>query len=265
MSLYCSILLSDLQLQTVQLPRTQSVHFRYPRSCLRSKQVSRPIFWGAKQWTIVVLERNLHSLGASGVFLIFRLCGRKKEFPTLLQLRKILLRTVSCTGVLPFVVNYQKVQCSTADWRWYFIFATVYLIGFCFRGTLHSVFYQFVNCFLTGIASLNITAHYASHRKGTQIRFLWCFQNRFSKMETVCKGFVASCHEYPWSSRFTCRSEDYHAQWGFSGRWSLGFNGATAIHWTVQFTKKNYDFKGTKRTLLRQKNMDAYCLIEGTR
>jgi hypothetical protein len=30
-------------------------------------------------------------------------------------------------------------------------------------------------------------------------------------------------------------------------------------------TKKNYDFNDTKRTLLRQKNMDAYCLIEGTR
>ena len=28
---------------------------------------------------------------------------------------------------------------------------------------------------------------------------------------------------------------------------------------------KNYDFNDTKRTLLRQKNMDAYCLIEGTR
>ena len=91
-------------------------------------------------------------------------------------------------------------------------FATVYLIGFCFRGTLHSVFYQFFNCFLTGIASLNITAHNASHRKGTQIRFLRFFQNRFSEMEVVCKGSVVSCHEYPWSSRFTCRCEDYHAQ-----------------------------------------------------
>jgi hypothetical protein len=74
------------------------------------------------------------------------------------------------------------------------------------------------HCFLTGIASLNITAHNASHRKGTQIRFLRFFQNRFSEMEVVCKGSVVSCHEYPWSSRLTCRCEDYHAQWGFSGR-----------------------------------------------
>ena len=84
------------------------------------------------------------------------------------------------------------------------IFACGVLDWFCFRGTLHSVFYQFFNCFLTGIASLNITAHNASHRKGTQIRFLRFFQNRFSEMEVVCKGSVVSCHEYPWSSRFTC-------------------------------------------------------------
>ena len=29
--------------------------------------------------------------------------------------------------------------------------------------------------------------------------------------------------------------------------------------------KRNYEFNDAKRTLLRQKNMDAYCLIEGTR
>jgi hypothetical protein len=71
---------------------------------LNSEQLS---FWNVQ----------LAFLGCKRRFLIFRLCGRKKEFPTLLQLRKILLRTVSCTGVLPFVVNCQKVQYSTADWR----------------------------------------------------------------------------------------------------------------------------------------------------
>ena len=58
----------------------------------------------------------LFSQCAYGVFSNF-LAVSQKESSTLLQLREILLRTVGCTGVLPFVVNYQKVQCSTADWR----------------------------------------------------------------------------------------------------------------------------------------------------
>jgi len=39
--------------------------------------------------------------------------AERREFSTLLQFRKILLRTVNCIGVLHFVVNCQKVQCST--------------------------------------------------------------------------------------------------------------------------------------------------------
>ncbi len=53
---------------------------------------------------------------AYGVFSNF-LAVSQKESSTLLQLREILLRTVGCTGVLPFVVNCQKVQYSTSDWR----------------------------------------------------------------------------------------------------------------------------------------------------
>ncbi len=79
-------------------------------------------FGGLNSEQLSFWKRAFHFFRSTyGVFSNF-LTVSQKESSTLLQLREILLRTVGCTGVLPFVVNCQKVQCSTADWRWYFNF-----------------------------------------------------------------------------------------------------------------------------------------------
>ncbi len=115
---------------------TESVYFHYSRSCLRSNR-SYTLFFGGLTSEQLSFFRNVQ--------------------PAFFG--KILLRTDNCIGVLPFVVNCQEVQCSTqteGDTSELFEIHCVWLV-FCFRGTLHSVFCQFVNCVLTGITSLNIT------------------------------------------------------------------------------------------------------------
>jgi len=79
---------------------------------------------------------------AYGVFSNF-LAVSQKESSTLLQLREILLRTVGCTGVLlslSIARKYSVLQQTGGDTSF---FCYGVLDWFCFRGTLHSVFYQF--------------------------------------------------------------------------------------------------------------------------
>ncbi len=71
------------------------------------------------------------------------------------------------------------------------ILRTVYLIGLFSRDiAFRRLSILFFNYFLTGIASLNITAHNVSHRKGTQIRFLRFFQNHSQKWKVFVKDLL---------------------------------------------------------------------------
>ena len=85
--------------------------------------------------------------------------AERREFPTLLQLRKILLRTVNWRCFLS-LSNARKYSVLRRLKVILLTFAKYAVLDwfFCFRGTLHSVFCQFFNCFLTGITNLNITA-----------------------------------------------------------------------------------------------------------
>ena len=89
--------------------------------------------------------------------LISLLCRRKNLLRSCSFVKFFFGRLVVLVFFLSLSIarKYSVLQQTGGDTQF---FATVYLIGFVFRRTLHSVFYQFFNCFLTGIASLNITA-----------------------------------------------------------------------------------------------------------
>ncbi len=96
-----------------------------------------------------------------GVFLILPVLWQKEgNFLRSCSFVKFFFGQSIVLALFPFVVNCQKVQCSTqieGDSSHICEIRCAWLV-FCFRGTLNSIFCQFFNCFLTGIASLNITA-----------------------------------------------------------------------------------------------------------
>jgi len=132
--------------ETVQLPRTQSVPLRYSRSCLLEIDTGfAPYFFGGlNSEQLSFWKRALHC---------FRSAHTEFSLISLLCRRKNLLR--SCSFVKFFfgqlVVLVFSFRCQLPESTVFYsrlevilhFFATVYLIGFCFRGTLHSVFYQF--------------------------------------------------------------------------------------------------------------------------
>jgi len=147
-SLYCSspFILGALncKLLVSHLLR-QSVHFRYPQSCLRSNRFRALFFGGLNSEQLSFFwKRALHC---------FRSAHTEFSLISLLCRRKNLLR--SCSFVKFFfgqlVVLVFSFRCQLPESTVFYsrlevilhFFATVYLIGFCFRGTLHSVFYQF--------------------------------------------------------------------------------------------------------------------------
>jgi hypothetical protein len=241
---------------------TESVHFRYPRSCLRSNRSCTLFFGGLTSEQLSFWERaTCILLWYEWSFLVFRLRDRKERISYAPE--------ASYTRCFPFRYQLPESTVFYTDWRWYFSISrnTMYLIGFVSEGHFIP---SFVNLSVASWLELQVWTllHNTDHRKGTQIRFLRRFQNWFSEMEIVFNGSVTSCYEYAWSSRFSHRSTDYHTQCGFSGWWSLGFNGATAFN--DQFHSTNEKtfivFKDTwfKIQMLVYTNLDSCFLVSDT-